>query len=81
MVQVSVALESPNTIYTNLDELSGKVILRLTSNTTVTSVVVKLEGESKTRLADPQDRKRAALEVHKVWMGIVGGDLSVFSIN
>lgn len=66
MVTVSIILDTPHAVFTNLDEIAGRVILRLNGNTAVTSIVVKLEGESKTRLADPQDRKRATLEVHKV---------------
>ncbi|KAJ4358074.1 uncharacterized protein N0V89_002653 [Didymosphaeria variabile] len=56
--------------YTNLDVLSGKVLLRVPNPGNVTSIVVKLEGESRTRLLAPvrpdrPDKQRPVLEVHK----------------
>ena len=59
--------------YTNLDFVSGNVVLVLPQDATISAVTVKLEAESKTRLAAPKfpgnersDRKRSELEVHKV---------------
>ncbi|KAL5378098.1 hypothetical protein DPSP01_009382 [Paraphaeosphaeria sporulosa] len=56
--------------YTNLDVLSGKVHLRVPNPGSITSIVVKLEGESRTRLLAPvrpdrPDKQRPVLEVHK----------------
>ncbi|EON67107.1 hypothetical protein W97_06360 [Coniosporium apollinis CBS 100218] len=68
---VTLSLDAQHT-YTNLDIISGKVFLRVPSNTNVSSIVVKLEGESRTRLIPPSpagpynDRQRPVLEVHKL---------------
>ena len=58
------------THYTNLDVLSGSVILRVPRPENVSSIVVKLEGEARTRLMAPvrpdrPDKQRPVLEVHK----------------
>ncbi|KAL0264359.1 hypothetical protein SLS55_000307 [Diplodia seriata] len=69
---VSIVLDEPLPHYTNLDTISGRVIIRATSNTSVSSVVVKLEGESRTRLVPPQNpqfnnsKPRPVLEIHKI---------------
>lgn len=68
---VSVYLEKQNPLYTNLDVVRGRVILKVPSSTTLAHVVVKLEGECKTRLTAPNlagrsERNRIVLEVHKV---------------
>ncbi|KAJ5806886.1 hypothetical protein N7474_010478 [Penicillium riverlandense] len=59
--------------YTNLDYISGKVVLNLPSETAIGGIQVKLEGESRTRLSGPRnpnnvhsDKKRTELEVHKI---------------
>lgn len=66
-------MDRTHPIFTNLDFISGRVILNLSSDEAVSSIVVKLEGESKTRLAGPktvhqdvQNSKKIELEVHKV---------------
>ncbi|KAK8246114.1 arrestin [Phyllosticta capitalensis] len=69
---VSILLDQPPPHYTNLDTITGRVLLRATSNTTVSSIVVKLEGESRTRLIPPprpeypNKQQRPVLEVHKI---------------
>ncbi|KAF1851582.1 arrestin [Cucurbitaria berberidis CBS 394.84] len=67
---VSIALEHPHEHYTNLDVIQGKVALRVPNPTNVSSIVVKLEGESRTRLLAPihpnrPDKQRPVLEIHK----------------
>lgn len=67
---VNVALEHPHEHYTNLDLIQGKVSLRVPNPTNISSIVVKLEGESRTRLLAPihpnrPDKQRPVLEVHK----------------
>ncbi|KAH9863951.1 hypothetical protein J1614_009884 [Plenodomus biglobosus] len=67
---VSIALEHPHDHYTNLDLIQGKVFLRVPSPTNISSIIVKLEGESRTRLLAPihpnrPDKQRPVLEVHK----------------
>ncbi|KIW02227.1 uncharacterized protein PV09_06381 [Verruconis gallopava] len=57
--------------FTNLDVISGRVQLHVYSNTTVSHITVKLEGESRTRLLAPphpgrNDRPRPNLEIHKL---------------
>ncbi|KAF2119474.1 hypothetical protein BDV96DRAFT_486823 [Lophiotrema nucula] len=68
---VSISLNHPHSHYTNLDVIQGKVSLRVPSPSNVSSIVVKLEGESRTRLLtairpDRPDRQRPVLEVHKI---------------
>ncbi|KAF1831025.1 hypothetical protein BDW02DRAFT_506213 [Decorospora gaudefroyi] len=69
-MNVSIALEHPHEHYTNLDVIQGKVHLRVPNPTNISSIVVKLEGESRTRLLAPihpnrPDKQRPVLEVHK----------------
>lgn len=69
-MNVSIALQHPHEHYTNLDVIQGKVVLRVPNPTNISSIVVKLEGESKTRLLAPihparPDKQRPVLEVHK----------------
>lgn len=65
----------PHGQYTNLDVVTGRVILQNPASTTISHITVKLEGESRTRLLAPpaqnqnQNRRenpRPVLEVHKV---------------
>lgn len=67
---VSLTLEHPHEHYTNLDLIQGKVLLRVATPTNLSSIIVKLEGESRTRLLAPihpnrPDKQRPVLEVHK----------------
>jgi hypothetical protein len=68
-----VVLDNRHTHYTNLDFLTGKVVLQLPTEAAIGGIQVKLEGESRTRLSGPKhpqhvhsDKKRTELEVHKV---------------
>jgi hypothetical protein len=65
-----VYLDKPHTYFTNLDYITGKVILQLNSDTSIQAIHVKLEGESRTRLSGPRpdrsDKKKTEVEVHKV---------------
>jgi len=68
---VSLILDKPHGQFTNLDVVSGRVQLRLTAPTQITTITVKLEGESRTRLLSPgrpelKEKPRPVLEVHKV---------------
>ena len=76
---VRVQLHQTHSSYTNLDEISGQVILSLVTQETIAAITVKLEGESRTRLAgiggppggfDPYARNQTQLEVHKVRAGL-----------
>ena len=70
---VRIQLDNPSAQYTNFDFVNGRVFLNLTHDEPVSSIVVKLEGESKTRLAGPRsnlhdrpDNRKFELELHKV---------------
>lgn len=70
-MSVRIQFEKPNAWLTNLDYVTGRVILTLQSDATLSAINVKLEGESKTRLGAPRlsenDRKaRTEIEIHKV---------------
>ena len=54
-MSVRIQLDDPHTFYTNLDFISGKVILHLTSDENVSAILVKLEGESTTVLMRPME--------------------------
>ncbi|KAI9706039.1 MAG: hypothetical protein M1836_005445 [Candelina mexicana] len=70
-----VQLDRPHDHFTNLDFVTGRVILQLPRDESIVTVVVKLEGESKTKLEGPRsvygpdrqdNRTKAELEVHKL---------------
>ncbi|KAL9104515.1 MAG: hypothetical protein Q9163_000546 [Psora crenata] len=74
-MSVRIQLQHPHSSFTNLDEIQGQVFLSLVSQETITAITVKLEGESRTRLAgtigglgtyDSHRRDPAQLEVHKL---------------
>lgn len=77
-MSVRVHLDNPHQFYTNLDFISGKIILNLTTDETISAIVVKLEGESKTILIKPppdygrdaprtrDERNRISMESHKI---------------
>ncbi|KAI4804995.1 hypothetical protein E4T45_10972, partial [Aureobasidium sp. EXF-8846] len=72
----SIVLDQSFPHYTNLDYISGKVFVRTPTATTVSAIVVKLEGESRTRLLVPTThkishlsgaaRQKPQLEFHKI---------------
>ncbi|KAF1988542.1 hypothetical protein K402DRAFT_391761 [Aulographum hederae CBS 113979] len=75
-INVKIFLDTPHAHFTNLDEISGRVSLKVSTATNVSSVVVKLEGESRTRLLAPPDefgreRPRPVVEVHKLLYKVV----------
>lgn len=68
---VSLILDKPQGQFTNLDIVSGRVQVRLTNVQQITTITVKFEGESRTRLMAPgrpeyKEKPRPVLEVHKV---------------
>lgn len=76
-MSVRIVLDDPHAFYTNLDFISGRVLLNLNSDENVSGIFVKLEGESRTILIRPtnpnlpphlqrRDRNTAASENHKV---------------
>lgn len=74
-MSVRIQLDTPHAYFTNLDHITGRVIFSTVYEETISAIVVKLEGESKTRLAGNvtqgvdyamSERPRTELEVHKV---------------
>lgn len=73
-MSVRIHLDDPHAFYTNLDFISGRIILNLSREDTISAILVKLEGESKTRMAIPEDprlrggdpRVQYAQEYHKI---------------
>ncbi|EMC98920.1 hypothetical protein BAUCODRAFT_31194 [Baudoinia panamericana UAMH 10762] len=60
-----------NIAFTNLDEISGKVILHCSKSVDIQSILVKLEGESRTRLLSPgggpnDEKPTPQIEYHKI---------------
>ncbi|KAI1331866.1 hypothetical protein F5Y16DRAFT_359447 [Xylariaceae sp. FL0255] len=52
-MSIRIALDQPPEFYTNLDFLSGRVLLNLQRPETIGNVIIKLEGESRTALMAP----------------------------
>lgn len=70
-MQASIVFDQPgNVAFTNLDQISGRAVVRCAKSADVSSVVVKLEGESRTRLMSPVgqngERPKPQIEYHKV---------------
>ena len=59
-MSIRIQLNRPHAFYTNLDEVTGKVILSLPRDEAVAAIFVKLEGESRTRLAGAAANRRPA---------------------
>ncbi|EYE94944.1 arrestin (or S-antigen), N-terminal domain protein [Aspergillus ruber CBS 135680] len=76
-MSASIELNSPHNHITNLDVITGRVVVNLPSEAAIGGIQVKLEGESKTRLTGPRhpngdpDKKRTELEVHKILYKVV----------
>ena len=62
-----IHLDKQHSHFTNLDTLTGTVVLDLNSETAISGIQVKLEGESRTRLPEKNnDKKNGESEIHKV---------------
>ncbi|KAI0152809.1 hypothetical protein GGR57DRAFT_469174 [Xylariaceae sp. FL1272] len=57
-MSIRISLDKPPEFYTNLDIVSGRVILNLTRPESIGNIVVKLEGESQTALVIPPPGNR-----------------------
>ena len=53
-MSVRIQLDKPHVHFTNLDFITGRVILSILNNEKISAILVKLEGESRTRLAEAQ---------------------------
>lgn len=82
-MSASIELNGPHNHITNLDVITGRVVVNLPSEAAIGGIQVKLEGESKTRLTGPRhpngdpDKKRTELEVHKVRFIWISGSIIV----
>lgn len=69
-MNASIVLDqAANVSFTNLDQISGRVVLKCAKSSDLDSIVVKLEGESRTRLlsvAAASEKQKPQLEYHKV---------------
>lgn len=76
---MTIQLDRQHPHFTNLDFITGRVVLSIFNNETISAIVVKLEGESSThvnvaqlpqqeqlRAFNTRGRRQAELEVHKV---------------
>ncbi len=64
-MSLQIKLDTPDASFTNLDLLSGRVLLNLTYDETISEITVKLEGISKTQLAI-QQTDELDTEIHKL---------------
>ena len=69
-MNASITLDRPGSFnYTNLDQITGTVVLRCSKSANIDAIVVKLEGESRTRLLSPVgpngEKPKPQLEHHK----------------
>ncbi|KAK7744528.1 hypothetical protein SLS53_003413 [Cytospora paraplurivora] len=58
-MSIRIALDNPPEFYTNLDVISGKIILGINRPEEIGAVIVKLEGESKTALSIPSNSRNS----------------------
>ena len=74
-MSVRIQLDKPRGVFTNLDQISGVVVLSILGPETVSTITVKLEGESRSHLAgninprrnyDGFEKEGSRQEVHKV---------------
>lgn len=87
-MSVRIQLDKPRGAFTNLDLISGVVILSIMGPETISAITLKLEGESRSYLAgnissrrnyDGFEKEGSRQEVHKVsescWAAFVKGRL------
>ena len=68
-MSIRIHLNSQHPVYTNLDVLSGTIVLCLSREEPFNNIIVKLECESMTRLSTPRAdgrRQDVEFEMHKV---------------
>lgn len=64
-MSIRIALADPPEFYTNLDIISGKIILGISRPEEIGAVTVKLEGESKTALGIPNSAQDSQVSGHR----------------
>lgn len=71
-MSVRIQLDKPQGTFTNLDHISGVVILSIQGSETVSGITVKLEGESTSLLAgNIQQQESERQEIHKLLYKVV----------
>ncbi|KAM0802003.1 hypothetical protein BDR22DRAFT_888058 [Usnea florida] len=74
-MSVRIQLDKPRGVFTNLDQISGVVVLSILGPETISTITVKLEGESRSHLAgninprrnyDGFEKEGSRQEVHKL---------------
>ncbi|KAI0881757.1 uncharacterized protein GGS22DRAFT_171785 [Annulohypoxylon maeteangense] len=74
-MSIRISLDAPPEFYTNLDIISGRVILVLNRAESIGNVIVKLEGESRTALTVPSPVDRDDYYHARPPGGAMGGDV------
>ncbi|KAI1462764.1 hypothetical protein F4805DRAFT_9246 [Annulohypoxylon moriforme] len=74
-MSIRISLDAPPEFYTNLDFISGRVILVLHRTENIGNVIVKLEGESRTALTVPSPGDRDDYYHARPPGGVMGGDV------
>ncbi|KAI1105101.1 hypothetical protein F4804DRAFT_305128 [Jackrogersella minutella] len=74
-MSIRISLDNPPEFYTNLDFISGRVILVLHRPETIGNVIVKLEGESRTALTTPSPGEHDDFYHARPPGGVIGGDV------
>ncbi|KAI2467005.1 hypothetical protein F4781DRAFT_403583 [Annulohypoxylon bovei var. microspora] len=74
-MSIRISLDNPPEFYTNLDFISGRVILVLHRPENIGNVIVKLEGESRTALTVPSPSDRDDYYRARPPGGVIGGDV------
>ncbi|KAI1207226.1 uncharacterized protein F4807DRAFT_436238 [Annulohypoxylon truncatum] len=74
-MSIRISLDAPPEFYTNLDFISGRVILVLHKTENIGNVIVKLEGESRTALTVPSPGDRDDYYHARPPGGVMGGDV------
>ncbi|OTB09199.1 hypothetical protein M426DRAFT_70966 [Hypoxylon sp. CI-4A] len=75
MSTIRIVFDNPPEFYTNLDFISGRVLLTLHRPETIGNVIVKLEGESRTALTVPPYHDREEYYRHRVTSGAGVGEI------
>ncbi|KAI5843975.1 hypothetical protein DFP73DRAFT_478350 [Morchella snyderi] len=71
MSSVRIELDNRGGTFTCLDYVTGRVIMNINTEETISAITVKMEGISRTRLIPPRsedgrDSKRAEIEIHRL---------------
>ncbi|RPA97514.1 hypothetical protein L873DRAFT_1918534 [Choiromyces venosus 120613-1] len=70
-MSVRIELDNRGSLFTCLDYVTGRVVMNIANDETISAITVKMEGISRTRLNPPRsedgrDSKRAEIEIHRL---------------